>query len=141
MPESLGAVGIDGQQRPSQVMRADHTKRTFNQLAVTRFALAQRGLSGALRSHIDAGGDDKGDLTLRIGERSGRPGDTAQAAVAIQPLILKCRRKMSGAQALEGIDRLGDILPRDELVPRIAANERGEVITRGGLARAVEAND
>ena len=39
------------------------------------------------------------------------------------------------------LDGLGDILPRDQLVPGVAADEGGEVVAGGDLAGAVEADD
>src|SRR4051794_37127248 len=122
-------------------MRADHTERTFNQLAVARLALPQRGLGGALRRDVDARGDDERNLPLRVGERRSRPRDAAQATVTIQPLILIDSREVSRAKALERVDRLRNILARDQFVPRVAAHQRGKVIAGGSLARAVEAND
>ncbi len=71
----------------------------------------------------------------------GRPRDAAQAAVAVQPLVLKRGGEAVGAEALKVLDGGGDVRVRDELVPEIAANERGEVVSGGGLAGAVEADD
>ena len=99
--DALRAVGVDGEQHALQVVGADHAERAFDQLPVARFALAQGRFGGALHGDVDAGGDDEADLPLCIAQRCGRPCDAAEAAVAIQPLVLKGGRERAGAQALE----------------------------------------
>ncbi len=47
----------------------------------------------------------------------------------------------AGAEALEGLDGFGDFVAGDELVPGVAADEGGEVVSGGDLAGAVEADD
>ncbi len=110
-------------------------------LAVTGFALAEGGLGGTLGGDVDAGGDDEADLSLGVAQGGRGPGDAAEAAVAVEPLVLEGGGEGSGAEALEGLDGLGDLVAGDELVPRVAADEGGEVVARGDLAGAVEAND
>ena len=96
---------------------------------------------GALDGDVDAGGDDEVDVALLVEQRRGGPGDAAQAAVAVQPLILKGGGEALGAEALEVLDGGGDVGVGDELVPQIAADQGGEVVAGGGLAGAVEADD
>ena len=140
-PMRLRAVGVDGEQDALEVVGADHAERAFDELAVAGFALAQGVFGGALDGDVDAGGDDEVDLALVVEQRRGGPGDAAQAAVAMQPLVLECGGEAFGAQALEVLDGGGDVGVGDELVPEIAADEGGEVVSGGGLAGAVEADD
>ncbi len=124
-----------------QVVGADHAERAFDELAVAGFALAQGGFGGALGGDVDAGGDDEADLALRVAQRGGGPCDAAQAAVAVEPLVLEGGREGAGAETLEGLDGFGDLVAGDELVPGVAADEGGEVVSGGDLAGAVEADD
>ena len=139
--DGLGAVGVDGEQRAAEVVGADHAEGAFDELAVASFTFAERGLGGALGGDVDAGGDDEGDLTLRVGQGGSRPGDAAKTAVAVEPLIFECGGEFAGTEALEGFDGLGNFVAGDELVPGVAADQGGEVVAGGGLAGAVEADD
>ena len=139
--DRLCAVGVDGEQDALEVVGADHAERAFDELAIAGFALAQGGFGAALDGDIDTGGDDEVDVTLFVEQRRGRPCDAAQAAVAMQPLVLECGGKAVGAEALEVFDGGGDAGGGDEFVPEIAADEGGEVVAGGGLAGAVEADD
>ncbi len=139
--QRLSTMCVDGQQRSAQVMGANHTERTLNELTIASLALTQRGFSSALRRYIDAGSNDERHLTLRIGQCGSRPGDAAHTAVAIEPLILVGRGKMTRTKTLKRLDRLRNLLAWNELVPRIAADQGREVIARSHLAGAVEAND
>ena len=139
--DAVRAVGVDGEQDAVEVVGADHAERTFDELAVARLALAQGGLGGALDGDVDAGGDDEVDLALVVDQGRGGPGDAAQAAVAVEPLVFEGGGEAVGAEALEVLDGGGDVLVGDELVPGVAADEGGEVVAGGGLAGAVEADD
>ena len=139
--DALRAVGVDGEQDALEIVGADHAQRAFDELAIACFALAQGVFCAALDGDVDAGGDDEVDLALVVEQRRGRPGDAAQAAVAMQPLVLERDGEAIGAQALEVLDGGGDVGVGDELVPEIAADQGGEVVSGGGLAGAVEAND
>ena len=99
--DALRAVGVDGEQDALEVVGADHAERAFDELAVARFALAQGVFGGALDGDVDAGGDDEVDVALLVEQRRGGPGDAAQAAVAVQPLVLECGGEAVGAEALE----------------------------------------
>src|SRR5437879_11410211 len=59
----------------------------------------------------------------------------------MQPLGFKRSSEVPGTKAFEGVDRLGNVLARDQFVPSVAANQCGEIVARGGLAGAVEADD
>ncbi len=74
-------------------------------------------------------------------QRRGGPGDAAQAAVAVEPLVLEGGGEAVGAEALEVLDGGGDVGVGDELVPEVAADEGGEVVSGGGFAGAIEADD
>ncbi len=138
---ALRDVGVDREQDALQVVGADHAERAFDELAVARFALAQ-GLFGlALDGDVDAGGDDEVDMALVVEERRGRPGDAAQASVAVQPLVLECGGRAVGAQTLEVMHGRGHVGVGDELVPEVTSDQGGEVVSRGGLAGAIEADD
>ena len=97
--EALGAVGVDGEQVAVEVVGADHAERAFDELAVAGFALAEGGLGGALDGDVDAGGDDEADLSLLIAESGGGPGDAAEAAVAVEPVVLVDGGEGAGAEA------------------------------------------
>ena len=139
--EALGSVGVDGEQVALEVVGADHAERAFDELAVAGFALAEGGFGGALDGDVDAGGDDEADLPLLVAECGGGPGDAAEAAVAVEPLVLEDGGEGAGAEAVELLDGLGDFVAGDELVPGVAADEGGEVVSGGELAGAVEADD
>ena len=81
-PMLCGAVAVDGEDAAFEVVGADHAERTFDELAVAGFALAEGGFGDALHGDVDAGGDDEGDLALGVDERGGGPGDAAEGAVA-----------------------------------------------------------
>src|SRR5947209_19625709 len=59
----------------------------------------------------------------------------------MQPLVLEGGGGAVGAEAIEVLDGSGDVGVGDELVPQIAADEGGEVVSGGGFAGAVEADD
>ncbi len=139
--DGLGAVGVDGEQLALEVVGADHAEGAFDELAVAGFALAEGGFGGALGGDVDAGGDDEADLALGVAEGGGRPGDAAEGAVAVEPLVFEAGGEGTGAEALEGLDGVGDFVAGDELVPGVAADEGGEVVAGGELAGAVEADD
>ncbi len=140
-PYAGGAVGVDGENDAVKVVGADHAEGTFDELPVTGFALAEGGLGRTLGGDVDAGSDDEANLSLVVDQGSGGPGDAAKAAVAVEPAVLEDGRKRACTQAIEGLDGLGDVLAGNELVPGIAADKRGEVISGCGLAGAVEADD
>ncbi len=140
-PDGRRAVAVDGEKNAAQVVGADHAERAFDEQAVTGFALSKRGFGGALRGDVDAGGDNEGHLALVVAQRRDVPGDAAEAAVAVQPFVLKGGREVAGAELLEVLDRFGNGMAGMEFVPGITADERGEVIAGGDLAGAVEADD
>src|SRR6202021_2327090 len=136
--DGLGTVVVDGEQRAAEVVGADHTEGAFDELAVAGFALAKGGFGGALGGDVDSGGDDESHLPLRIEQSGGRPSDAAGAARAVLPLVLKDCGKSACAQAFEGFDGLGNLLPGNELVPGITANQGGKIVAGGSLAGTVE---
>ena len=110
-------------------------------MAVASFALAKGGFGGALSGDVDACGDDEAYLTLSVAEGGGGPGDSAEGAIAVEPLIFEGGGEGSGAKTLEGSDGVGDLTAGDELVPGVATDECGELVSGGDLAGAVEADD
>ena len=139
--DALRTVSVDGEQDAVEVVGANHAERPFDELAITRLALAQGILGGTLHGDIDAGGDDEVDLAAVVDQRRGRPGNAAQASVAMHPLVLEGDRDAVGAQALEVLDGGGDVGVGDELVPQVAPDQGREVVSGSGLAGAVEADD
>src|SRR5258708_33449554 len=127
---------VDGEEVAFEVVGADHAEGTLDDLAVAGFALAEGGLGGALGGDVDAGGDDEADLSLGVPESGGGPGDAAEAAVAVEPLIFKDSGKGSGAEAFEGLDGLGDLVAGGGVVPGVAADEGGEGDAGGPLSCA-----
>src|SRR5258708_17448966 len=125
---------VDGEEGAFEVVGADHDEGALDDLAVAGFALAEGGLGGALGGDVDACGDDEADLSLGVPESGGGPGDAAEAAVAVEPLIFKDSGKGSGAEAFEGVDGLGDLVAGGGLVPGGAGGEGGGGIGGGPLA-------
>ena len=102
-----GAVGVDGEQDALEVVGADHAERAFDELAVAGFALAEGGFGGALDGDVDAGGDDEADLALLVEEGGGGPGDAAEAAVAVEPVVFE-----DGGEAIRRADGRSARWPR-----------------------------
>ena len=94
-------------------MGAHHTERSFDELTVTGFALAEGGLGGALDGDVDSSGDDESNLALLVAQSGGGPGDAAEVAVAVEPLVLEDGGEGPGAEAVELLDGLGDFVLRD----------------------------
>ena len=139
--DGLRAVGVDRGEDAGEVVGEDHAQRSFDELAVARFALAQGGFGGSLDGDVDAGGDDEVGVALIVIEGGGGPRDATEASVAVQPDVFECGWEAVGAEAFKVLDGGGDVGLGDELVPEIAADEGGEVVSGGGLAGAVEADD
>ena len=59
----------------------------------------------------------------------------------MQPVVFERGGEALCAQALEVLDGVGDVVLGDQLVPGIAADQGGKVVSGGGLAGAVEAHD
>ena len=139
--DGLCTVSVDGDEISFEVVGADDAEGAFDKLAVAGFAFAESGFGGALGGDVDASGDDEADLSLGVAEGSSRPGDAAEGAVAIEPLVFESGGEGAGAEPLEGGDGLGDLAAGDESVPGVAADKGGELVSGGDLAGAVEADD
>ena len=135
------AVLVDGENLAVHVMRADQAERTFDDLAVARFALADGGLGDALHGDVDAGGDDEGDLAMRVEHRGCGPRDAAAHAIGREPVVLVCGGELPVADALEVVDVVRDLVLRDQPLPRELADEVGRLIAGDDLAGAIEAHD
>ena len=59
----------------------------------------------------------------------------------MQPVIFKGRREVSGEEVFELMPGGGDVFFGDDAVPGVASDQGGKVVSAGGLAGAVEADD
>ena len=120
---------VDGEKLAPKIMGAHHTQRSFDELAVACFGLAQSSFGGKLLRHIDAGGDDEGDLSLGVAQSGRRPRNAAEIAIRGKPRVLKGSRKAPSAESFEVPNGGLDFGLGDQLVPGITSRQaRGKRI-------------